>query len=839
MSRNDSKLNVSRRDFLGVTVGGGLIAAKADMFAGECIAPIPPPPSADDISATKDDATSEVVLSNNRVRVRFHAGKPKFGVFPKGYTGYTLELKSGEEWTPMADASCFSAYVYRSDEWGRDWLAYVIPEEVRLSNEGISAKVIFSAHHTDLDRVGWYFNFTFTLRLGEPSVEVTYTVTVDQRREFLLFWGPRLHAGQGTFGGTKDEALFPGLEWLGPKERSSAMWAMAPDAQIYMVPDSAKISIPLMTVVKDGRMVGILWEPMQKWNGIDTTPSALFASPNWIEGKEDHLLGLFLPGGPRYVSENGLRAHTPAVIEAGDHVSLRCQLFASPASHAVDAVDLYLRTRGGLPPVASTPMEYGVALEMLVRALTTTAWNAKKKGWQEVILPSGESLDESHVHPSPQTIVALAAAARMVSDHELAQRARDVVQEALSAQSARPLSLALRVGGVAAALRAERATATGRIHTQQSDGSWVYTPSVAGEEGLAFLKGPPEPGTIGYAGQRDEGLTAGQVSALLEYVLVSGDDYALQAALRGFRELDRYVIPFGYSMDMGEECPHSPSLHGSYLGLRSYLLAYRMTGEQRFLERAVYWAKTGLPFLYLWSLPEQEVKHGHIAMNIRLRGDQLYRNTRRDPMLYGALYGYGSSQFSHHWYGLLVQWIGLVYAGDLMALAEYDQTLAWKQIVDGILASALWLTYDQAPYTGYYPDAFNLVQWVPSGPAIAPGAMLEALLIGHYGVSLDPRTVILQEGAARYHLTSAARIGNAKLDRRAISFTVDDASWDDCRIVIAGLRGEPMITADGQSLPKVGDLEQMDENWSQAERGELLVKVKQIGHPRRIVINLM
>lgn len=839
MLRKGSEFRLNRRGFLGATVGGGLIAANNDLFAEKVTGPIPPPLSESDISATLDNSTSEVVLSNNCVRVRFHAGKPKFGVFPKGYTGYTLELNSGGEWSPMAAAPYFSAYVYRSDEWGRDWLAYVIPEEVRLSNEGTSAKVIFSAHHTDLDRVGWHFSFTFALRPAEPTVEVNYTATVDERRDFLLFWGPRLHAGQGTFGGTKDEAVFPGLEWLGPNDRSSAMWALATDAQVNMVPDPAKVSIPLMTVLKDGKMVGLSWDPTQKWNGIDATPSALFASPNWIEGKDDHLIGLFLPGGSKFVSENGLRAHTPAVIEAGDHVSLGCRLFASPASHAVDAVDLYLKTSGGLPPVVSTPMEYGVALEMLVQALTTSAWDAKKKGWLEVILPSGESQNESHVRSSPQTIVALAAGARLVDDHELAQRARDVVQEALSAQSARPLSLALRVGGVAAALRAERNTATGRIRTQQSDGSWVYTPSVAGEQGLAFLKGPPEPGTIGYPDQRDEGLTAAQVSALLEYVIVSGDDDALKAALHGFRELDRYFIPFGYSMDMGEECPHSPSLHGSYLGLRSYLLAYRLTGEQRFLERAVYWAKTGLPFLYLWSIPEQEVKHGHIAMNIRLRGNQLYRNTLRDPMLYGALYGYGSSQFSHHWYGLLVQWIGLVYAKDLHALAEYDQTLAWKQIADGILASALWLTYDQPPYSGYYPDAFNLVQWAPSGPAIAPGAMLEALLIGHYGVSLDPRTVILREGAVRYHLTTVAAIDNTKLNGRAVSFTVDDPCWSHSRIVLAGMRGELVITVDGHPLPKAEHLEQADENWSQAERGELLVKVKQTGHPRRIEINLV
>jgi hypothetical protein len=354
------------------------------------------------------------------------------------------------------------------------------------------------------------------------------------------------------------------------------------------------------------------------------------------------------------------------------------------------------------------------------------------------------------------------------------------------------------------------------------------------------MQAPPEPGTIGFAGQRDEGLTAGQVSALLEYVLVTADEDALQASLRGFRDLDRYIIPFGYSMDLGEECPHSPSLHGAYLGLHSYLLGYLITKEQRFLQRAVYWAKSGLPFLYMWSLPPREVKRGHIAMNLGLRGDQLYRNTRRDPMLYGALYGYGSSQFDHHWYGLLVHWIGLVYARNLMALAKYDQTLPWKHIVDGILASALWLTYDQPPYTGYYPDAFNLDRWMPSGPAIGPGAILEALLTSHYGVSLDLQSAILRDGQARYHLTSAANIGEPAVTGSAISFTLDDSAWTHCRAILAGVRREARtrVDVDDTPLPRADDLEAKDECWSQAEEGQTLIKIRQLDHPRRIRVEL-
>ena len=87
-----------------------------------------------------------------------------------------------------------------------------------------------------------------------------------------------------------------------------------------------------MCIVQGGRMVGLMWDPMQKWYGSETCPSAVFASPNWIESKSDHLLGLYVPSIPQIAAENSLRAHTPAIIEAGQAVTISCRIFAGPAS---------------------------------------------------------------------------------------------------------------------------------------------------------------------------------------------------------------------------------------------------------------------------------------------------------------------------------------------------------------------------------------------------------------------------------------------------------------------------------------------------------------------------
>ena len=36
---------------------------------------------------------------------------------------------------------------------------------------------------------------------------------------------------------------------------------------MWFAPTPAKITIPLMCIVQGGRMVGLMWNPMQKWYG--------------------------------------------------------------------------------------------------------------------------------------------------------------------------------------------------------------------------------------------------------------------------------------------------------------------------------------------------------------------------------------------------------------------------------------------------------------------------------------------------------------------------------------------------------------------------------------------
>jgi hypothetical protein len=535
-----------------------------------------------------------------------------------------------------------------------------------------------------------------------------------------------------------------------------------------------------------------------------------------------------VPSIPKYVGENGLRAHTPAIVEPGKAVTLRAQLFVAEASHALDAVALYLAERGGPPAPAATPMDRQAALELLVQGATRDSWDATKKGWRRLV--------GSEPNAPPSVIVSLLEAASLVKDASLAERAKQAAMDALAAQPARSMELAMRVGGLPRVLDALEKSAAERIRSQQPDGSWTYTESEVAEGGLSSLHAPPENKVIAPSGTKNQGITASRLADLWEYVLVTGEEAALKAALRGLEDLDRYTIPFTIYND---ECPPSPSLHGSYLALRCYLAAYRVTGEKRYLDRAVYWAKTGLPFLYHWSLGPQKVKSASIYDGPKIRfvtGDTLYHDARRAPMLYGSLYGYGSSQFMHHWYGLLVQWIGLVYAQDITVLAEHDSSLPWKRVAEGIVTSCLWQASDVRPQAGYWPDAFNLETWVPSGPWISPEALLEAVLPCLFGKRLAAQTLVLHDGPRRCHITSSALIGAASFSGKVVRFTLSKPGWQACRAVVAPFR-QPTITVDGAAFVRTDNLEKTEEGWTIFPKQSLLIKVRQTNRPRMIEIH--
>src|SRR5207247_6520951 len=89
-----------------------------------------------------------------------------------------------------------------------------------------------------------------------------------------------------------------------------------------------------------------------------------------------------------------------------------------------------------------------------------------------------------------------------------------------------------------------------------------------------------------------------------------------------------------------------PDILGAAWPIAAGLDGYGITGNARWLHDASYWAETGLPFIYHWTLPNH-------------------------PMMLGAAIPvFGSTFYTHTWLGVPVQWCGLVYAYHVFHLAR-------------------------------------------------------------------------------------------------------------------------------------------------------------------------
>ncbi len=163
-------------------------------------------------------------------------------------------------------------------------------------------------------RLAWYekiANSRFTNRdLVEPLMEgaVTITLAPDAPRIGLTYEykplkpvslrylrGPWLIAGAGAYGTAKTDGIFPGVEWLVGDEWSSGTdWFQHPQA-LRVAPHPFKVTAPVMALSHQGAGIGLAWNPRAGVLSGKRYPQPVFASPNFVDRANNHLMGLALP----------------------------------------------------------------------------------------------------------------------------------------------------------------------------------------------------------------------------------------------------------------------------------------------------------------------------------------------------------------------------------------------------------------------------------------------------------------------------------------------------------------------------------------------------------------
>ncbi len=211
----------------------------------------------------------------------------------------------------------------------------------RLHVKGRSVQV--SLEGRDADGAVWKIEQQFSPGSIAGAVAVRTEVTVDQDRAVAFLPLLMVFPGAGTFGPTKGQGLFAGLEYLDNEPSSSEADVIGP-ASKREVPDNLKITFPLMAIQQDGRYVALTWEPQ-----ADVSP--VFDSPDRLFGSGGHVMGLIFPGSDGTNREEGsLLPRVSQVLRANHPLVLRATLLGGAGDSVVPAVEQYVSLRG-LPPL--------------------------------------------------------------------------------------------------------------------------------------------------------------------------------------------------------------------------------------------------------------------------------------------------------------------------------------------------------------------------------------------------------------------------------------------------------------------------------------------------------
>jgi hypothetical protein len=211
---------------------------------------------------------------------------------------------------------------------------------------------------------------------------------------------------------------------------------------------------------------------------------------------------------------------------------------------------------------------------------------------------------------------------------------------------------------------------------QRQDGAYLYS----GE----FLKGHWENSASGHCGNA--------LFRLLYDYRITGEPDFLTSAIKGLEFANKYSVPRG--AQVWELSLHTPDIMGSSRMCMANIWAFEATGNKKYLDAARRWAITGLPFVYLWQ-----------SNSIKSRAE----GAPEIIMKYATTPVFGATQFhAPNWIGLPVQWCGLDYSEALFLLAEYDKTLDWRRVAEGILIVAEQMQYPDGLSIGLLPDSFSL-----------------------------------------------------------------------------------------------------------------------------------
>ncbi|MHC4736805.1 MAG: hypothetical protein ACYTDW_20495, partial [Planctomycetota bacterium] len=626
----------------------------------------------------------------------------------------------------------------------------------------LNAKVIFDSRSQGRESIikavikdskggEWEIQRRIGLGKQDGTLVVEAELKVNKDRDIMHVPWLTLFPGLGTFGESKYQGMFAGVEYLCDEPSSSDADITTPQ-HIRRVPDPVKITFPLMAIANNGNYLGVIWEPSDM-------VAATFDSPDRIYDSGAHVMALSAPAVGDLRFENEVFAHSPFRLRANSPLKVSMMIIGGKGKSVVPAVKHYVDIKG-LPDLP----EFEGGLDAAVNLLA--------HGWMDSEINHDGLFRHAVWGDSFGPTVAADAAmfidwlANHTNDDKLRARLNTAEAQALTRiPSAQPFSSAvshvrlpspaLLFGRTYEYARHRHNDALRQLGSFDEKGIKLYRPGRTDYSRTHFAK-------------HANGLSGRDVARILEAASISADKELIDKALE---LLDKQTVLYSDTVPRGAqtwEIPlHTPDIMASAHMIKAYTLGYIISGKEKYLEQARYWAWTGVPFVYLYPPTSEQVG------------------------LYTTIAVLGATNWKAPlWIGRPVQWCGLVYCSALHMLSDYDPKGPWQQIARGITTAGLqisWPVTDQKRQ-GLLPDIFELQQQISAGPAINPGTVQAHVPELYERGKLYDMKKLRSRG---WFIHAPCAISDIQEDKRSVTFTMD--GWGDkpYYVLISSIDKEP------------------------------------------------
>jgi len=463
-------------------------------------------------------------------------------------------------------------------------------------------------------------------------IKVSWQLKVNRTRQILNVRGPELFVGDQTFGAKKTMALLPGVYWLLADETVDDARHSDPPHHLHIVPHPYKLTQPMMVISHEGVFAGLMWDALQQWTDGEG------------QGTESALCPQPIFAVPNIITSQGNHLLGLMVPNVPKWVKENSTLAQTPFNLQPNSqLKLEARLIGGVGGILDAYDIY---------------------------------LAKFPFPPIPD---------RPYPDEETFKRSKFGMRSD-------------RYGRILAGILTLERQAVEDAKTQREDGSWEFVLDRGWTLDMLRKCAPQRPlNDYGKEGDTTVGtctFTLRRAIALLRYARMTGSTKAMELGMKAINFIDKnFVRPEG--AQTWEVPLHCPDVLAAANAIHACLEAWQITGDRYWLERAIYWAKTGLPFIYLWNPPD-----------------------RPTMMRYASIPVFGTSFFTAApWFGTPVQWNGLDYAYALLKLsnalnkspvANRQSPEFWRHIAEGITVCGIQQQAAVNHPDGNYPDSVAL-----------------------------------------------------------------------------------------------------------------------------------